>query len=504
MVENAPVDKLTLLVADDNEGLATLICKRLRAGGYNAEVRMNGVSTIDYIKSSPPALLLLDFRLPDMTGQEVITALQEANSLIPFIVVTGAGDESTAVEMMKLGARDYLRKDLDFLDRINGTVERVFSQIKTEEQLAQAQQALRESEERFKDIIYSMDDIVYETDAQLKFTYCSTQVIDVLGYSPEELIGINPFDLLDSEDRQQIIDLAYAGFTDHMPIKDFEGWYKKKDNQRVCLLMSGVPIFDSQGNFCGIRGASKNITDRKMAEIALSQNEAKYRSLVMNSDSGITLTDEKGTVIEWNPAQERMTGMKAKDVCGLKIWEVQYRVTPIGKRTPAHLSYLQKVTSGWLQNSDQRPVYIQSTVEIQRIDGERRTLDTTVFSLPTKKGIMLSSISYDITEKKRAEEELKGENEQLRQQIQEMQSEKKRLLAGNHETCDDQDALFIDKSPELRASLTKIVNSANTLITGVMGTLNDEQLTMLKDIVKNSKYMTKIVNEILDRSTRLE
>ncbi len=423
MIDKNSTDTVRLLIADDNVGLATLISKRIQAAGYVVEVTSNGADTIRRIHSSPPALLLLDFRLPDMTGQEVIACLKDGGCLVPFIVVTGAGDEATAVEMMKLGARDYLRKDLDFLERINGTVERVLTQINIENQLARAQLALAESEKRFKDLIYSMDDMVYETDAQQKIIYCSDQVVDVLGYTPEEMIGKNPFDFLDVENRQQIIDLATAGFTDHMPIKDFEGWYVRKDGKRVCLLTSGVPVFDDQGNYCGFRGANKDITNRKKAEIALAQNEAKYRSLVMNNRSGIILIDSDGTILEWNPAQEKITGLKMTNVCGRKIWDVQYLLSPEERRTPEHLSNLKKYTEELVHNSAEQPVNTYSIVDIQRLDGIHRIVETTVSSLKSQNGLMMSSISFDITERKQTEDALRKENEALQQQIRKLQAE---------------------------------------------------------------------------------
>lgn len=488
-----------LLVADDNDGLAMLIRKRLQAAGYHVDVTSNGAETIRRIRSSPPSLLLLDFRLPDMIGQEVVAGLKDAGCFVPFIVVTGAGDEATAVEMMKLGARDYLRKDLDFLERINGTVERVLTQIKIENQLARAQQALAESETRFKDLIYSMDDMVYETDSQQKIIYCSDQVVDVLGYTPEEMIGKNPFDFLDVEDRQQIIDLATAGFTDHMPIKDFEGWYVRKGGTRVCLLTSGVPIFDAQGYYCGFRGAHKDITNRKMAELSLSKNEAKFRSLVMNIRGGIILIDDEGTILEWNPAQENMTGIKASDVCGKKIWDIQFLLTPEEQRTPEHLSHLRQLAEE-LIHSEVQPVNIQSIVEFQRLDGIRRLVETTVFSLPAKNGLMMSSISFDITERKQTEDALRKENEELRQQVQKIQAESNRTSTHPNVNTHSGDILPSDKSRELRASLTAIMSAANTLLTGVFGNLNDKQKATLKDIEKGVKSLTALINDILDKS----
>lgn len=238
-----------------------------------------------------------------------------------------------------------------------------------------------------------------------------------------------------------------------------------------------------------------------MAEIALSQNDAKYRSLLINSRYGIVLTDGEGTILEWNPAQENLSGLKASDVCGRKIWDVQYLLTPDEQKAPGHLSYLQNFADSLLHGGDLRPAHFQSIVVIQPANGMRRTLDTTISSLPTKKGMLLTSVSYDITEIKRAEDALRKENVLLKQQIQEHLAELKRqnpwaypaaaYTNGNSRNI---------SSPELRASLTKIINAANTLLTGVYGTLNDEQSTTIVEIEKNGKQIISLINHMLDRS----
>ena len=102
-----------------------------------------GQEALDALAAKAPALLLLDYSLPDMTASALLTrAREQGSSLPPFVVVTGAGDERIAVEMMKNGARDYLIKDRHFLDSLATVVVRVLRESQTERKLAEAQGAL--------------------------------------------------------------------------------------------------------------------------------------------------------------------------------------------------------------------------------------------------------------------------------------------------------------------------------------------------------------------------
>jgi len=135
----------TILVIEDDQALSRLTQRNLHRLGFHTEAAVDGAQAIEWIANNPVKLLLVDYRLPDMTGDKVIKTVTQRGYSFPFIVVTGQGDEETAVEMMKLGARDYLVKDATFLDRLPLAIERTLEQLDTEQKLAEAEQALRES-----------------------------------------------------------------------------------------------------------------------------------------------------------------------------------------------------------------------------------------------------------------------------------------------------------------------------------------------------------------------
>lgn len=136
---NNQAEKVRILVVDDDEALRNLIVRALKKHAIDAESVGKGSDAIEILLSDHDLILLLDQQLIDMTGRDVINRMHSKNVKVPFIVMTGQGDEKLAVEMMKLGAEDYLVKDTDFLDKLPGVLERVFRNISTTKKLEEAE-----------------------------------------------------------------------------------------------------------------------------------------------------------------------------------------------------------------------------------------------------------------------------------------------------------------------------------------------------------------------------
>jgi signal transduction histidine kinase len=141
-----------VLVVDDDEGLGVLIVDALRENGVLADAVASGKEAIKIIAKKPPDLMLLDLRLADSSGVTILAKIREEGLQIPFIVVTGQGDERVAVEMMKQGALDYVIKDTGMLARLPRVVERVLEKLSNQRALASAQAALVESEKQILNV----------------------------------------------------------------------------------------------------------------------------------------------------------------------------------------------------------------------------------------------------------------------------------------------------------------------------------------------------------------
>lgn len=123
---------------------------------------------------------------------------------------------------------------------------------------------LARSEQRFKDFADSSADWLWETDRHYKFVYVSPGVKGTLGHMPREMLGQPIFNVLfaskDDATRELIENLSKR----HQPYREVEFWTRTNTGERVCLRLSGIPIFDPSGEFAGYRGAATNITASKV------------------------------------------------------------------------------------------------------------------------------------------------------------------------------------------------------------------------------------------------
>lgn len=139
MPASAPSAAPCILVVDDDEGLLVLMSETLRAEGYDVLTAASGAETIQRLRERRPDLMLLDLKLRDVGGPELIERLRQDALSVPFIIVTGQGDEKVAVDVMKRGALDYVMKDTALLDLLPAVVKRAFTAIQRDRALAEAQ-----------------------------------------------------------------------------------------------------------------------------------------------------------------------------------------------------------------------------------------------------------------------------------------------------------------------------------------------------------------------------
>ncbi len=130
----------------------------------------------------------------------------------------------------------------------------------------QAEQALARSEERFRNLLESSQDWIWEVDSQGIYTYASPRCQALLGYAPEELLGSTPFDLMPDTEAERVAERFQQLVSQLEPIVNLENVNRHKAGHLVVLETSGVPFFDEQGQPAGYRGVDRDITERKLAE----------------------------------------------------------------------------------------------------------------------------------------------------------------------------------------------------------------------------------------------
>ena len=131
------------------------------------------------------------------------------------------------------------------------------------------EEALGESEQRFRGLVESISDWIWEIDAKGVYTYASPRVKDLLGYNPEEVVGRTPFDLMPPNEAQRAAQVFWETARRREPFTRFENTNLHKDGRLVILETSGVPILDAQGNLRGYRGVDRDITKAKQEEAKL-------------------------------------------------------------------------------------------------------------------------------------------------------------------------------------------------------------------------------------------
>ncbi|HWL15151.1 MAG TPA: response regulator [Opitutus sp.] len=128
-----------ILVVDDDEGLLILMAETLRGEGYTVSTANSGAAALETLARETPDLMLLDLKLSDVGGPELLKRLRKDHLKVAFIVVTGQGDEKVAVEVMKEGALDYVMKDTALLDLLPAVVKRALTAIERDRALAEAE-----------------------------------------------------------------------------------------------------------------------------------------------------------------------------------------------------------------------------------------------------------------------------------------------------------------------------------------------------------------------------
>lgn len=141
---------------------------------------------------------------------------------------------------------------------------------------------LKESEEKFRNLVETTNDIIWETNAEGLYTYVSPQIEDILGYKPESLIGCSPFDFIPDVEVEAIRKKSDEIVASKKVFSGFISNNLTKDGHLEILETSGVPILDQQNNLLGYRGINHDITQRKRAEEALRESERSKSTLLSN------------------------------------------------------------------------------------------------------------------------------------------------------------------------------------------------------------------------------
>ena len=162
--------------------------------------------------------------------------------------------------------------------------------------------ALRQSEEKYRALVESTSDWIWEVDQNGNYTYVSPRVETMLGYTPEELLGKSLFDLMSPEEGQRVAEVLREIIKKREPVVALENIYLHKNGRLVVLECSGGPFFDSNGEFAGYRGIDRDITERKQVQ----EEIIRLASFPTLHPSPVIELDAAGEISYLNPAAENL------------------------------------------------------------------------------------------------------------------------------------------------------------------------------------------------------
>jgi PAS domain S-box-containing protein len=267
-----------------------------------------------------------------------------------------------------------------------------YSLSSTVVEAAIAKEALRESEERFRALVETTSDWVWEVDQQGIYTYASPKARELLGYKPQEILGKTPFAFMPPDEAKRIRDVFQKYTAGQKPFSRLENTSRHKDGRLIVLETSGVPFFDSNGKLLGYRGIDRDITERKQAEEALRESEERLRQIASSLREVIWLRDAKTRqVLYVNPAYETLCGQPCESI---------YK-NPDAFLDTIHPDDKPRIAKGVIGRVEEH--------RIIRPDGSIRWVLGRTFPVRNEAGEIyrITAILEDITERREAEEALR-------------------------------------------------------------------------------------------------
>ena len=337
-------------------------------------------------------LILSDYSLPQFDGLAALEIARHKQPEVPFILISGTLGEERAVDCVLRGATDYVIKQR--MERLAPAVTRALAEAKERRQRQQAEAALRESETRYRSLVETAFDWIWEVDAEGRYTYASPKVRDILGYTDEEVLGRTPFDLMPDDEAQRLRGVFQEMVANQMPFSSLENLNRHKYGGLVVLETSGVPVFGPGGEFIGYRGMDRDITERKRAEAALRKSETEFRAMFEVASIGMAQADmATGQWLQVNRKLCEITGYSETELLKMRITDVTH---PDDRARDE--AALQRVVRGEITDCRVEKRYVRKDGAVIWVN-----VNKSVIRDGNKGGLRITAAIEDITERKLAE-----------------------------------------------------------------------------------------------------
>lgn len=455
----------SLLLVEDQPGDRRLVVMLLRhapAPGYRIYEAASMAEAKKQVSLREYDACLLDLTLPDAQGLDSVRQMREAAPDLPIVVLTGIQDQELALETLREGGQDFLYKSFD------ANPESLLRALRYACERAKLERALRNSEERFRDLAESSADWFWEQGPDLRFTYVSPRFEELTGLPPRMVLERSRGELPGVDVNTPVWDVHLLRLTLRQPFKGFEYWMTTPEGEERCLRVNGKPVFDRHGTFEGYRGTGTDVTKLRKAERDLESGRQLLMSVVDDQTDLICRFDPDGKITFANLAFRSFFSLG--EAVGLSLI----------KATPA--TVCSALVNGALQLRDRKQM-AQSEVHLTRQDGDSWVMWRTR-ALVHQGKLEYQSVGNDITL-------IKQQERKLRELADNLAIEKERAEEATRVKSDFLAAM----SHEIRTPLTGVLGVADLLRDTP---LNQQQSAYVGTIAECGQTLLGVINDILD------
>jgi diguanylate cyclase (GGDEF)-like protein/PAS domain S-box-containing protein len=304
-------EKPRLLLVDDEPRLLSSLYELLRPFDYNMVTATNGAEAISQLTRLRFDLILLDLRLPDMSGHQIMDYIIEKGIDGDVIVMSGEVGIEAAIGALKRGAYDYLRKPYS-REELLKTVGNALQKRRLAVANARIATQLENSEKLYRYLVDSSPDIIYTLNHEGKFTFVNDRAYQLLGFAREELIGQHYSILVHDEDQERARYAFNERRVDERASRNVELRLKchrahsANNGERtfnttlmtISLNAIGMHLPDAgvkRLEFFGTYGVARDITDRKRAEEVISYQA--YHDILTDLPNRMLFKDRLGLAV---------------------------------------------------------------------------------------------------------------------------------------------------------------------------------------------------------------
>ncbi len=428
----------------------------------------NETDLINEIKNFIPDIVISDYSMPAFDGMRALKVINNIKPQLPVIIFTGSINEETAVKCMKAGASDYVLKEK--IKRLPFAVKEILEKCKIIKEKTETEDALKESNLKFKEFAEQLTDVIFITDLQGIIQYISPSSIKIFGFEPNEMIN----EIFMKFVTESEMNLALENFNNilntSIPVQNLELILKRKDNSTFnCEISCSLLIKNSKNS--GIIGIIRDITSRKQSEELLKNSENKYRTLVEKMQEGLLVVDNDDVILFAN-----------KKLCELLNYSESELIGKTGYKTIINPYDIDRIKK---KNKD-RITGLSDKYEINFVKKDQTLILMLLNANPLydAKGEVIGSMAIcsDISERKKWETEL-------------MLAKEKAELSNKLK-----DAFIANISHEIRTPLNGILGMTTIIEESLKDYIESEHKRYFQTIQSSSKRLIRTIDMIINFS----